>query len=85
MTLPAGVKKIGRIRVALEDSEIARKKQRRSSESGRQEPIRIKLELTVGSAIGILEVYAFHGHTEVGRADIEYSRERGRMTRRVVR
>lgn len=79
----AAVKRIGRIRVDLDSNELAQKKKRkRSSTNDKLEPIRIKLELTLGSSVGVLEVRAFHGRAEVGQAKIEYAREKGRMTRR---
>jgi hypothetical protein len=80
----AAVKRIGRIRVDLNSNQDAqRKKRKRSSTNDKLEAIRIKLELTLGSAIGVLEVRALHGRpgVEVGKAKIEYSREKGRMTR----
>ncbi len=68
----AGVKQIGRIKVDLLSNELAQKKRRVSSHKGKQEPIRIKLEVSVGSKIGVLEVQAFHGLAKVGQAEIEY-------------
>lgn len=74
----AAVKRTGRIRVDLDSNEFARrKKQKRSSTTGKQEPIRIKLELTLGCAVGILKDCAFHGGAEVGHAQVEYARIRG--------
>ncbi len=77
----AGVKQIGRIKVDLVSNELARKKRRVSSTKGKQEPIRIKLELSFGSKIGVLEVQAFHGLAKVGQAEIQYAADRGRVTR----
>jgi hypothetical protein len=80
----AGVEKIGRIKIALANNELARKKRRRSTDSSKREPIRINLELTVGSKIGVLEVHAFHGKAEIGYAAIEYANDKGRMRSRAA-
>ena len=75
-----GVEKIGLIRVALRHNELALKKRRmNTTKGGTPEPIRIKLEFTFGSKIGVLEVHAFHGRTQVGHTDIEYARTKGRL------
>ncbi len=84
LTKLVGVEQIGRIRVDLSNNELARKRRRMSHTRGKKEPIRITLEVTVGSEIGVLEVHAFHGLTEVGRANIEYAREKGRVIRRAA-
>jgi hypothetical protein len=77
--VPAGVQQIGRIKVDLNGNEHAQKKRRASATKGKEEPIRVKLVLSLGSKMGILEVKAYHGTSEVGRAEIEYAEDRGRL------
>lgn len=73
---------IGQIKVDLQKNELAQKKRRRWRTHSEQDPIRIKLEVTVGSDAGVLLVDAWHGKSKVGKATIEYAQEKGRVKHR---
>jgi hypothetical protein len=63
----------------LEKNKSSFKKRKLDSSSGEQTPFKIKLKIIFGSALGVMEVRAFCGRTEVGHATIEYAREMGRQ------
>ena len=77
----AGVQQIGQIKVDLSGKEAAQRKRRASATKGKEESIRVKLVFSLGSKMGILEVKAYHGTSEVGSAEIEYAEDRGRLVR----